>query len=66
MRKVVLIFPDVISLTEFVLSHRISKVIIDSSEKKLQGTIHEKQQDIACKQYGARVKESVAVKHFSR
>jgi hypothetical protein len=66
MRKVVLIFPDVISITEFLLTHRISKVIIDSSEKKLQGTLHEKHLDIAVKQFGAKVKESIAVKHFTR
>jgi hypothetical protein len=64
MRKVILIFPDVTSIAEFVLTYRISKVIIDSSEKKLQGTLHEKHLAIACKEFKAKIRESIAVKHF--
>ena len=65
MRKVILIFPDVISLTEYVLTHKVSKIIIDSSQKMLKGTISENHLSIACKQYGAKVRESIVVKHFS-
>lgn len=62
MRKVVLVFPDVISLTEYILTHKVSKIIIDSSQKMLKGTISENHLSIACKQYGAKVKESIAAK----
>jgi hypothetical protein len=65
MRKVILVFPDVISLTEFVLTQRVSKTIIDSSQKTLKGTITESNLRIACKEYGARILESIVVKHFS-
>ena len=65
MRKVILVFPDVISLTDFILTHKVSKIIIDSSQKMLKGTISESHLGIACKQYGARVRESIVVKHFS-
>jgi hypothetical protein len=64
MRKVVLIFPDVISIAEFVLSYKVAKIIIDSSEKKLTGIISDKHLDIAVKQYGARIKESLIVNSF--
>jgi hypothetical protein len=65
MRKVVLIFPDVISITDFILTHKVSKIIVDSSQKMLKGTISEAHLAIACKQFGARIKESIVVRHFS-
>ena len=65
MRKVILIFPDIISLTDFVLTQKVSKVIIDSSQKMLKGTITESSLGIACKQFGAKVREAIVVKHAS-
>jgi hypothetical protein len=62
MRKVTLIFPDVISLTEFLLMHPVSRAQTDSAEKLLRGIVTEKVLDIACKDYGARVKESIQLK----
>ena len=64
MRKVILIFPDVMSLTEFILTQKVSKVITDSAQKMLRGTISDKQLSIACKEFGAKVKESIAIKAF--
>jgi len=64
MRKVILIFPDVISLTEFVLSHKVSKTIIDSSQKTLKGIMSDKVLSVAVKEYGAKIKESIAMKSF--
>ena len=64
MRKVVLIFPDVISIAEFVLNYKVAKIIIDSSEKRVTGIISDKHLDIAVKQYGAKVKESLIVTSF--
>jgi hypothetical protein len=62
MRKVLLLFPDVISISDFVLTEKVSKVIIDSSRKTLKGIITEKQLQVACKEFNAKVKESVFVK----
>jgi len=62
MRKVILLFPDIVSMAEFILTHKVSRVIIDSSEKMLRGTISDKHLDIACRQYGAKIKESILVK----
>lgn len=64
MRKVILVFPDVTSIAEFLLNHKVSKTIIDSSQKTLKGIITDKALDAAVKQYGARIKESIAVKAF--
>ena len=64
MRKVVLIFPDVISIAEFVLNYKVAKIIIDSSEKRVTGIITEKHLEIAVKKYGARIKESIIVTSF--
>ena len=63
MRKVILFFPDVTSISEFILTHKVSRVIINSTEKMLKGTISEQHLHIACKQYGAKIKESVMVKN---
>lgn len=64
MRKVILIFPDVTSIAEFLLANKVSKTIIDSSQKTLKGMVSDKVLDIAVKQYGAKIKESIAVKTF--
>jgi len=64
MRKVILVFPDVISLTEFVLANKVSKTIIDSSQKMLKGVVSDKVLTVAVKQYGAKIRESIAVKTF--
>ena len=64
MRKVILVFPDVTSLTEFVLTNKISKTIIDSSQKTLRGVMSDKVLSVAVKQYGAKIRESIAVKTF--
>jgi hypothetical protein len=64
MRKVILIFPDVMSMTEFLFSNKVAKAQTNSAAKELTGIMTEKILDIACKQYGAKVKESIAIKHF--
>ena len=63
MRKVILLFPDITSLSEFILTYKVSRVIISTTDKMLRGTISEQHLHIACKQYGAKVKESVMVKN---
>ena len=64
MRKVILVFPDVTSIAEFLLANKVSKTIIDSSQKTLKGMISDKALDTAVKQFGAKIKESIAVKTF--
>ena len=64
MKKVILIFPDVTSMTEFLLTNNVSKAITNTAEKKLQGIMTDKVLSIACKQYGAKVKESVSIRDF--
>lgn len=64
MRKVILVFPNVTGLAEFLLSHKVSKTIIDSSQKTLKGIMNEKVLSVAVKQYGAKIKESIAIKSF--
>jgi hypothetical protein len=62
MRKVTLIFPDVSSITEFVLSYKVSKALVNTSEKTLKAIMAEKHLGIAIKQFGAKVKESIPIK----
>lgn len=64
MRKVILVFPDVTSMTEFLLTNKVSKTIIESSQKTLKGVMSDKVLDVALKQYGAKIKESIAIKTF--
>ena len=62
MRKVTLLFPDVSSITEFLLSYKVSKALVNSSQKTLTAVMPEKYLSLAVKRYGAKVKESVPIK----
>jgi len=62
MRKVVLLFPDTVSISEFLLMQKVSRVIIDTGEKMLRGILTDAQLHIACKQYGAKIRSSSVVK----
>jgi len=62
MRKVTLLFPDVLSITEFVLSYKVSKAIVNTSEKTLTATMPEQHLNVAVKQYRAKIKGSSPVK----
>jgi len=64
MRKVILVFPDVTSLAEFVLTNKVSKTIIDSSQKTLKGIMSDQVMDVAIKQFRAKIKESIAIRTF--
>ena len=61
MRKVTLLFPDVSSITEFVLSYKVSKAIVNTSEKTLTATMPEQHLNVAVKQYRAKIKGSSPV-----
>ena len=62
MRKVLLVFPDVSSITEFVLSYKVSKALVNTSEKTLKAILADKHLGIAVKQFGAKIKESIPIK----
>ena len=62
MRIVTLVFRDVSSITEFVLTYKVSKAIVNTSEKTLTGTMPEKLLEVAVKQYSAKIKGSSQVK----
>jgi hypothetical protein len=64
MRKVILVFTDITSIAEFVLTNKVSKTIIDSSQKTLKGMMSDNVLEIAVKKYGAKIKESIAVRSF--
>lgn len=64
MRKVILVFPNVTSIAEFLLTNKVSKTIIESSQKTLKGVMSDKVLDVALKQYGAKIKESIAIRTF--
>lgn len=64
MRKVTLLFPDVTTMSEFLLANKVSRAITDTAEKELRGIVTDKVLDIACKQYGAKIKESIQIKSF--
>jgi hypothetical protein len=59
MRKVILIFPDVASIAEFLQHYKVSKSLVDSAEKSLKGIMSEADLIVACKQYGAKVKDVI-------
>jgi hypothetical protein len=61
MRKVILLFPDLASIAEFLLTHKVSKSQVDSTQKTLSGIMAEKDVVIACEQYGARVKSVIVI-----
>ena len=62
MRKVTLVFPDVSSITEFVLSYKVSKALVDTSEKTLKAILTDKHLSIAVKQFRAKVNKSIPIK----
>ena len=67
MKKVVLIFPDNISMAEFILSQKPSKVETNSIERSIVAVLTDKQIEVACKTYGASLKRSNQLNYrFSR
>lgn len=51
-------------MAEFLLTNKVSKTIIESPQKTLKGMMSDKVLDVAVKQYGAKIKESIAIKAF--
>jgi hypothetical protein len=55
MNKVVLLFPDTIALTEFLLLHRIAGAEVNTLERSLTCKLTDKQLLIACTKYQAQL-----------
>ena len=64
MKKVILVFPDVTSMSEFLLLNKVSKAHTKTCDKELRGIVTDKVLTVASKEYGAKVKESVSIKSF--
>jgi len=56
MKEVVLIFPDVQSMADFVIAEKISSAETDSFEQTVIGTVSDDQIEIAKEVYGAMLK----------
>ena len=55
MKQALLLFPDVGSMTEFILKNRLSNIQADSKQCSISGIFTDKQLTIAEGLYGARV-----------
>jgi hypothetical protein len=53
MKEVVLTFPDIVSLTDFVLVHKVSHAEVDTNNRRLTATLSEKEIITANTEYGA-------------
>ncbi|RYZ25393.1 MAG: hypothetical protein EOO10_18370 [Chitinophagaceae bacterium] len=53
MRKALLLFPDVASLTAFIFEQRISGLEVNTRERRVSGMLTEQQIVMACTQYKA-------------
>jgi len=60
MKKVTLLFPDSITLADFVLTHQIRGAAVHSCEQKLEAALSEKLLAIATKEYGATLQKASA------
>jgi len=56
MKEVVLIFPDVQSMADFIIAEKISKAEADSFEQTVIGAVSEDQIEVAKQVYGAMLK----------
>ena len=59
MKKVLLLFPDMSSMTEFILLNDISHAEVNSTEKSLNTYLGEEEIVKACTEFGALLMPSV-------
>jgi hypothetical protein len=57
MQRVTLIFPDTVSIADFILHHNVRNGLVDSIEQTLTASMFKEQINIACSDYGAINKE---------
>lgn len=55
MNKVILVFPNTSSLSDFIFQHRISGVEVSTCDRSLSGQVTDEQMLIACTQYQAQL-----------
>ena len=58
MKETILVFPNTILLSTFILTHQVSSIVTNSSYCTIQGRLSEQLIDIAIRQYDARMKDS--------
>ena len=61
MKKVSLTFPNVVSMTEFILTQKLSHIETDCRQLTLKGLLSNENVSIARKQYKAKLIESIKV-----
>jgi len=59
MRKVLLLFPDVSFMTEFIIANKISHAEVNSNERSLITFLGEEDIVKACTEYGALIMASI-------
>jgi hypothetical protein len=64
MQRVTLIFPDTVSIANFILHHNVYNALVDSIEQTLTASMFKEQLNIACSDYGAIKMEELM--HISR
>lgn len=61
MRNVVLIFPDSLSLSDFLLAYQPSNCVVESRELTLSAILSDACINMACAEYGASLKTMVTL-----
>jgi len=61
MKRVVLVFPDITAITNFLLKHRLGGTEINSTENSLNGVLTDDDINDACVNFGATIKLSYSV-----
>jgi len=59
MQKVLLVFPDVTTMAEFVVKQQVNNAEVNSLEQTLVATIRDEQIEVAEKIYGAFLKSII-------
>ncbi|HEX2605735.1 MAG TPA: hypothetical protein VHK91_00085 [Flavisolibacter sp.] len=61
MKRVVLVFPDTVTLTNYLLTCRVSGADVNSTEVSLTAILSDQQIQLACERFEAVVKLSYSV-----
>jgi hypothetical protein len=56
MKKVILMFPDIVRLKQFLLIHKLPKAVVDSNNYSVTASLAEGEVQIACREYRALAK----------
>ena len=61
MEKVVLLFPNIVSISNFLLQYRIAGIEVNSLERSVIGCLTSDQIIVACNQYNAYLKTPILI-----